>query len=152
MGKSEIKNKISKLIVNEPSNWMDQVEYYEKNKAWLDKSAEIAVRILSALRKLSLSQKDLAEMTGVSPQYINKVVKGQENLSLETICKIERALGINLVEVPVFEDTQVISQVEEPFSVSYTDMSKNFLIYSGKVRYNLNCVFRINENNFNTEI
>jgi transcriptional regulator with XRE-family HTH domain len=152
MGKYEIKNKISKLIVNEPSNWMAQVEYYEKNKAWLDKSAEIAVRILSALRKLSLSQKDLAEMTGVSPQYINKVVKGQENLSLETICKIERALGVNLVEVPVFEDTQVISQVEEPFSVSYTDMAKNFLIYSGKVSYNLNSVFRINENNFNTEI
>lgn len=152
MEKSEIKDKISKLIVNEPSDWMDQVEYYEKNKAWLDKSAEIAVRILSTLRKLSLSQKDLAEMTGVSPQYVNKVVKGQENLSLETICKIERALGINLVEVPVFEDTQVISQVEEPFSVNYIDITKSILINSRKVSYNLNSVFRINEKTFNTEI
>lgn len=102
------KNKFSHYIADDPSDWMDQVEYYEKNKAWLDKSAEIAIRILSTLRRLSLSQKDLAEMIGVSPQYVNKVVRGQENLSLETICKLERALGTNLVEVPAFHDTQVI--------------------------------------------
>jgi transcriptional regulator with XRE-family HTH domain len=36
---------------------------------------------------------------GVSPQYINKVVRGKENLSLETICKLEHALGIQLIQV-----------------------------------------------------
>ncbi len=40
---------------------------------------------------------------GVTPQYINKVVKGRENLSLETISKIEKALEISLVEVPEYE-------------------------------------------------
>ena len=39
---------------------------------------------------------------GVSAQYINKIVKGSENLSLETISKIERALNIRLIEVPGF--------------------------------------------------
>ena len=152
MGKSEIRDKISKFIVNEPSNWMDQVEYYEKNKAWLDKSAEIAVRILSMLRKLSLSQKNLAEMTGVSPQYINRVVKGRENLSLETICKMERALGINLVHVPAFEDTQVISWVDEPFFTNYIDITKSILITSNKTNYNLNSIFKVTEETFNIEI
>ena len=48
------------------------------------------------------------EMMGVTPQYINKVVKGKENLTLETITKIEQVLGITLIEVPSFETSQVI--------------------------------------------
>ncbi len=43
-----------------------------------------------------------------SAQYINKVVKGGENLGLETICKIEKALGINLISVPQFESNQLL--------------------------------------------
>ena len=33
-----------------------------------------------------------------SPQYISKVLKGQENLSLETLSKIEMALGISIIK------------------------------------------------------
>ena len=91
-------------------------------------------------------------MTGVSPQYINKVVKGQENLSLETICKIERALVINLVQVPAFEDTQVISWVNEPFFTNYIDINKSILITSNKTNYNLNSIFKVTEETFNIEI
>ena len=47
-----------------------------------------------------MTQKKLAEIVGVSPQYINKVVKGRENLTLETIVKMEKALGIALIEIP----------------------------------------------------
>ncbi len=70
------------------------------NKEKLNKSALIAIKILSTLRSQSMTQKALAESIGVTPQYINKVVKGYENLSLETICKIERSLGISLIVVP----------------------------------------------------
>lgn len=31
-------------------------------------------------------------------QYISKVLKGQKNMSLETICKIENALGIEIIK------------------------------------------------------
>jgi ribosome-binding protein aMBF1 (putative translation factor) len=34
----------------------------------------------------------------VSPQQINKIVKGQENLTLETISKLEIALNIQLID------------------------------------------------------
>ncbi len=50
-----------------------------------------------------MSQKDLADRIDVSPQYINKIVKGKENLSLVTICKIERVLGVTLIEIPAYE-------------------------------------------------
>ena len=108
MTKSKIKDKIKSYIAEDPSTWLEQAERYESNKEWLDKSALIAIKILSTLRSQSITQKTLAESIGVSPQYINKVVKGQENLSLETICKIEKSLGISLITVPTYESSQVI--------------------------------------------
>jgi transcriptional regulator with XRE-family HTH domain len=43
-----------------------------------------------------LTQKTLAERMGCSQQYVSKILKGQENLSLETISKIEEALSLEL--------------------------------------------------------
>jgi plasmid maintenance system antidote protein VapI len=88
-----------------PKDWRKDIEFYEDNKEWLQRSAKIAIKILSVLRnnrkenRLPNSQKDLAELMGVSPQQVNKMVKGTENLTLETISKIEKALGIKLMEI-----------------------------------------------------
>jgi plasmid maintenance system antidote protein VapI len=92
-------------IAQVDNSWQADVLFYEDNKQWLDRSAKIAIKILSVLRnnrkenRLPNSQKDLAEMMGVSPQQVNKMVKGSENLTLETISKIEKALGIQLMEI-----------------------------------------------------
>jgi transcriptional regulator with XRE-family HTH domain len=119
MANSLNKEKLKKHISQEPSNWQKQADFYEINKDWLDKSALIAVKILGTLRSQSMTQKDLADSVGVTPQYINKVVKGYENLSLETICKLERSLGISLITVPAYESSQVIvdSFTPIPFSI-----------------------------------
>ncbi len=100
MTKNNLTNKIKGLISEKSSSWLRDAEYYKANKEWLDKSALIAVKILSALRNQSLSQRDLADKINVSPQYISKVLKGGENLSLATICKIEKSLSIALIAVP----------------------------------------------------
>ena len=118
-----IKDRIKSYVLDEPSNWMEQADRYENNKEWMDKSALIAIKILSTLRSQSITQKTLADNIGVSPQYINKVVKGQENLSLETICKIEKSLGITLVSVPAYENSQVIL---DSFTPNPYFISKNF--------------------------
>jgi plasmid maintenance system antidote protein VapI len=34
----------------------------------------------------------------ISPQQISKIVKGQENLTLETISNLEIALGIQIID------------------------------------------------------
>src|SRR4030042_1324212 len=112
------KERFKKYISQGSSNWMEQADFYENNEEWLDKSALIAIKILSTLRSQSITQKVLAENIGVSPQYINKVVKGNENLSLETISKIERSLGITLIAVPAYESTQVIAESFTPIPYS----------------------------------
>lgn len=121
----EIKNKLRSRISNKKSNWLEQAEFYEKNKDWLDKSALIAMKILRHLRANKITQKDLAEKLSVSPQYINKIVKGKENLSLETICKIEKVLEIELVSVPQYEKFSELNITIASTSASEQIVSKN---------------------------
>lgn len=57
--------------------------------------------MLDKMEELGLTQKALAERMGCSQQYISRVLKGTENLSIETISKIETALELEILE-PVF--------------------------------------------------
>lgn len=124
----QIKDKLTSRISNKKSNWLEQAEYYEKNKDWLDKSALIALKILRHLRANNITQKDLAKSLDVSPQYINKIVKGKENLSLETICKIERVINVNLIEIPEYGGVSEIGGVviSSGNIVSKSKASKNY--------------------------
>ncbi|WP_439182503.1 helix-turn-helix transcriptional regulator [Carboxylicivirga taeanensis] len=108
MSKANLEN-FKKLISDDKSGWLEKAKWRKENRAWLDKSAKIAVRILSEIRAQKpvngMTQKKLAEAMNVTPQYINKVVKGKENMTLETIAKIEQVLGISLMEVPTGKTT-----------------------------------------------
>ena len=97
--KSESLTNFEKLVSDEKSGWLEKAHWREDNEVWLEKSAFIAIKILRAIRDQGISQKELSETMGVSAQYVNKIVKGNENLSLETISKLEAALGIQLIEI-----------------------------------------------------
>ena len=43
---------------------------------------------------------------GCTQRYVSKILRGKENLSLETLCKIERALGIQLAILHQTEKAQ----------------------------------------------
>ena len=45
-----------------------------------------------------LKLEELAEKMNCTQQYISKILKGRENLSLEALCKIELALGIRILQ------------------------------------------------------
>ena len=95
---SNLKEKLSKLATAKPSDWKAKAKYRRENREWLKKSTAIAVRVLDTLKAQGLSQKDLAHRMNVSPQQINKIVQGQENLTLETISALETALGIKIFD------------------------------------------------------
>lgn len=80
-----------------PSRWRENAEWRMKNKFWLRYSRRIAMMMLDKMEKMNMSQKQLSELMGCSQQYVSKVLKGQENLSLETISKIEGCLGIQIL-------------------------------------------------------
>lgn len=113
MSTNNIKNKL-KRVSKSDNTWIKKAKYRQENKAWLDISFAIAVKIKSKLeenkksKEFPKSQKELAEVLGCSPQYVNKLLKGTENLQLETITRIERILSIHLIQVPQFETTFIL--------------------------------------------
>ncbi|MCG7501147.1 helix-turn-helix transcriptional regulator [Tenacibaculum sp. Mcav3-52] len=98
-------NSIKESSIKDTS-WIDEARYRRDNKDWLDISFQISVKVLSALsnnkktNKFPKNQKELADQMKCSPQYVSKLLKGTENLQLETITKIEKILNISLIKVP----------------------------------------------------
>ena len=87
------------IVSNEKSKVHEYMQWRKSNASWLGLSLEIALAVLQILREEKITQKSLAEKMGVSPQQISKLLKGEENLSLETISKLEEALGYQLFEI-----------------------------------------------------
>ena len=83
-----------------PSHWRKEAEARRQHREWLFYSQRIAMQMLDKMETEHITQKQLAERMGCSQQYISKILKGRENLSLETLCKIEMALGITVLFGP----------------------------------------------------
>ena len=92
--------RLSRYQSDEPSDWRVEEERvrYAKSKGWLQYSRKIAIKVAVAMKQQGLSRQDVADRMGCSPQYISKLLKGTENLSLETICKLEDALNIAILQ------------------------------------------------------
>ncbi|MCF8365097.1 MAG: helix-turn-helix transcriptional regulator [Bacteroidales bacterium] len=99
MIKDKLNEKLQQVVSETPSQWHEDARFRMKNKKWIKRSQVIALRILSTIRENGWNQKQLAEKIGVSPQTINKWVKGRENFTLETISKLEDALQIELLQI-----------------------------------------------------
>lgn len=117
-----------KLVSNEQSGWLDKFLYYKANKSWLDKSAMVAVNILEALKAKGWSQKDLAQKMKVSAQQVNKILKGQQNLTFETISKLENALEISLMEIIDYKPLAEIKTSATQIKSASTTLKEEFII------------------------
>lgn len=80
-----------------PSTWREEAEWRRDNWSWLRHSQKIAVKVLLRMKQEGLTQKALAERMDCTQQYVSKILKGKENMSLDTLSKLEDALGINLI-------------------------------------------------------
>lgn len=96
----EIVNKLKEYQSATSSKWRKNAEWRIANKSWLRYSQHIAMLMLDKMEEMGMTQKKLAELMGCSQQYVSKVLKGQENLSLETLSKIERCLQIQIFKQP----------------------------------------------------
>jgi antitoxin component HigA of HigAB toxin-antitoxin module len=69
----------------------------KSEERWKNNSLAIATVMSSRMVELGLTQRTLAKKMNCTQQYVSKVLKGRENLSLETMCKIEDALDIKVL-------------------------------------------------------
>ena len=71
----------------------------QEEKTWFNHSQMIANIMSARMKELGMTQKMLAEKMNCTQQYISKILKGRENLSLEAINKIENTLDIHFLQM-----------------------------------------------------
>lgn len=123
-----MKNKLSSFASKAHSKWLEDANNRSKNRGRLYKSAMIATKILQVIRAKGLTQSDLARELNISPQQVSKVVKGQENLTLDTIDKLEFVLGIELISVPKYSNSSEINVATFNAFVQQPSAEKTFRV------------------------
>lgn len=84
--------------IAEMSSEAPNIQMEQQLKDWRQCSQAIAATMTIRMAELGLSQRMLADKMNCTQQYISKVLKGEKNFSLETLCKIEWALGIEIIK------------------------------------------------------
>jgi DNA-binding XRE family transcriptional regulator len=95
-----------------------EAKFRVENHYWLKESKRIAFKILSKLKELGMTQKQLAEMMQVSPQQINKWVKGNEKFSLDTLLKLQEVLDVPILASYYEKNNKKAAELIDSFEVS----------------------------------
>lgn len=123
------KEKFIALVSPETTNTIAKNRDRIKNRAMLRESQNIALKVLDKLEEIRWSQRKLAKEMGVTPQQITKIVKGQENLTLETQTKLQ-----NILKIPIL--ASYYENIEEK-SVSEVAITATERYFAPKTRINL---------------
>jgi transcriptional regulator with XRE-family HTH domain len=91
------KEKFLQLVSKEQSQTLEKAKERIKNRAMLGESQKVALKVLAKLEELQWSHQELAEKMSVTIPYIDKIVRGKENLTLETLIKLQEVLDIPLL-------------------------------------------------------
>ena len=95
------------------SKWREEAEYRRKNARWLRYSAMIALQVRDRMSQIGMTLVVLAEKLGCTQQHISMLLKGKNNMTLETIAKLEEALDFDIIgeaRIPVDGYNQKIPQ------------------------------------------
>jgi transcriptional regulator with XRE-family HTH domain len=88
------KEKFLQLVTDTDTTLISEVNERIRNREMLRESQNIALKVLARLEELHWTQRRLAEAMGVSAQQVSKIVSGKENLTIESLVKLEQVLGI----------------------------------------------------------
>lgn len=86
-------------------SWMKEDEVAKGRKEEIRATTKIILHLIDYMDRHQMSQTDLARELGVTPQYINKLLHGQDkSFRIETAIEYGEKLGIKLVEIPEPEE------------------------------------------------
>lgn len=91
------KKEILRIATETDKKTIIEVKKRAENELFLKESQLIAIKILTQLKELNWTQKKLAEEMLVTPQQVSKWVSGKENLTIETLIKLQNTLSIPLL-------------------------------------------------------
>lgn len=104
-------DKFLTIVSDEKVDSIERAKARQKRRKHLRASQRIALHILRQLDQLGWSQKKLAQQMCVSPQLVNKWVKGNENFTLETLYNLSECLNIELIEIKSIREKKEIADI-----------------------------------------
>ena len=105
------KEKFLGLVSAKDDQWIAGFEADIANEEAFDANMRIVLKIIDFMKREGLKQKELAARLEVSPQYINKLLRGKENIKVETAILYGRKLGIELIAIPSENEFPIQEQV-----------------------------------------
>ena len=99
--KAEKLEKLAYISKKEGDNarWKKIAKWNRKHADALEDFVIIAGHIRKVLKDKGWKQAKLAEKLKVSPQALTRIMKGRQNLTLQSIRKIENVLDVRLITV-----------------------------------------------------
>ena len=91
--------RLRKYESSTPSKWREEAEWRRANRSWLRRSQAIAMKLLDKRDEMNWTQQQVAEKLGCTQQYVSRIQRGKENLSLEMLSKIEDSLDIKIFDL-----------------------------------------------------
>ena len=94
-------------------------EARQRDEYWIEDAIVGFTSLLySTMRRKGISVTALAERLGVTQPYITRVLKGRDNLTIATMAKLARAVGVRL-QISLLEETATLGEevVRVPLAV-----------------------------------
>lgn len=91
------KEKFLALTEKNSANTREKAAERKANREWLREAKRISLEILLRMDELEYKKKDLAAAIEVTPQYISKLLSGNEKYPFDTLCKIQNVLNMPLL-------------------------------------------------------
>lgn len=88
---------LNKYKSETPSTWRKDAEGRRANSRWLKYSMTISLLVRQRMSEIGMTQLRLSQKMGCTQQHISMLLKGNANLTLETISKLEDALDLNIL-------------------------------------------------------
>lgn len=96
-----MENNTHKRRLRKVSTWMPDSKKSIAEADEILAGKRIVLKVLRHMEQANMTQKELAEKLGVSPQYINKFLHGQDcDIKVSTAIRYGRILGVKLIDIP----------------------------------------------------
>ncbi|MBR4352409.1 MAG: helix-turn-helix domain-containing protein [Bacteroidales bacterium] len=88
------------VVAGDDFSWIEGIEKDLNQPEELDANVRIALRLRQCMKERGWSQKDLAAALGVSPQYVNKILRNQDpSFSVKIAEEYGKRLNYPLIRV-----------------------------------------------------
>ena len=101
---------LNQIATKTATKWRKRAKQDKVNRKKISRAQKFALDLLEYLDDCNIKQKELAELMGVSPQQVNKILSAKANLTFETLDKIEDALELTISSPIIKTKRQMHSQ------------------------------------------